>query len=637
MVLMLMLVFGSLYAQGVPRMVAQELLDFGGVKFDPDVDNIEDFTYRTWIAERPEYILYCPGPIGGVTKEYTPEGRLVLGIQIANFTSLGAPKDWSNGETVVIEATQVSTGRMAHTSFVLEGKETIVRYEEYGTAMALKDPPVALFDSKDDAIEVTDANLVDGYPQEGLYRADDWKRYGYWQASFSTKGVIDELRVKSRVRSFYDEDEESITGPRGYRVYYSIDNGENWVQGVDGNFLLNSTNWVNIDFELPKECYNFDKVLVKWENYLSLLGDGWGEIGDVTVTGIKTEDQKPEEQMTYDGTNYDIDYNGVQLGFNPVAGQPETVIIVDYSTDPTTPSVQMFPNPDALGAYIIFEFEDPGVLAAGGEITLQFPNIPGQIWYRLDAAWAPIPWSLVVGPASPDYTYAIDLTALFGRENRAGGTIEFAGDNGLGTLPVELASFTANVTANMFVELQWVSETETNMLGYNVYRSEVNSINEAVQVTPSIIPAHNVSETTKYNFVDEDVEAGFTFYYWLQNVDLDLTSSFHGPVAITVEEGAELPEPTFATELRRNFPNPFNPETTIQFSLREDVDKMELKVYNVLGQVVRTLAAGPHAKGDYKVVWDGKTDSGKSATSGIYFYQMNTPNYSKIHKMMLLK
>ncbi|MCB5230878.1 MAG: FlgD immunoglobulin-like domain containing protein, partial [Candidatus Cloacimonas sp.] len=118
---------------------------------------------------------------------------------------------------------------------------------------------------------------------------------------------------------------------------------------------------------------------------------------------------------------------------------------------------------------------------------------------------------------------------------------------------------------------------------------------------------------------------------------LDLTSSFHGPVAITVEEGIELPEPTFATELRRNFPNPFNPETTIQYSLREDVDKMELKVYNVLGQVVKTLKSGPHAKGDHKVVWDGKTDSGKSATSGIYFYQMTTPNYSKIHKMMLLK
>jgi hypothetical protein len=87
-----------------------------------------------------------------------------------------------------------------------------------------------------------------------------------------------------------------------------------------------------------------------------------------------------------------------------------------------------------------------------------------------------------------------------------------------------------------------------------------------------------------------------------------------------------------------NYPNPFNPETTIKYSLQEDVESMELRIYNIRGQLVRTLIEGaPHQKGEYQVIWDGKNDSGRPVTSGVYFYRMTTPDFDQFNKMLLLK
>ena len=640
-----LLVIGTvLFAQGVPSPINQEILGYGST-YEPEhfvlfQDGDEtDFTFRTWIESRPDYVQSGPDKRYGAGVQYLSTGRLICYWNLANYMSVGAPVDWAQGEIVIIEVTQTSTGRIARDRFVIDTSSgPMIRYRDRdgGKAIILKDPPAVLFDSKTDTVTTT-ASLVGGYPIDGVYRATNWSKDKSWQISFSTKGVIDDLDLTSQLRRQFD-DEEGTYGPKRFRTYYSINGGAEWIQHPVVNVTIpDNENWYDVNFKLPASCYGLDQVMVKWELFnASGTSDGWGDI-KVVVKGIKggAEPPLPDDQMAYDGTNYGLTIGGQQVGFNPTAGQPETVIVVVFSTDPNLPSVQLFPNPSALGAYFKFSFADPAVLSAGGELTLQFPNIPGQIWYRRGAAWKPIPWSLVVGPVAPNFTYTIDLTALFGRDGE-GGDVEFAGDDGMGTLPVELSSFTGSLTANMFVELQWVSETESSMLGYNVYRSTEKDVTHAVQVTPSIIPASNSSVTTRYSFMDEDVELDQTYFYWLENVELDLTSSFHGPVAVTVTEGAKEVPGVFVTSLRGNFPNPFNPETTIHYSL-ESKEQVEIKIYNVRGQLVKTLVSGEMDKGDYKVVWNGKTDSGKAATSGIYFYQMSTPSYSKIQKMMLLK
>ncbi len=92
-----------------------------------------------------------------------------------------------------------------------------------------------------------------------------------------------------------------------------------------------------------------------------------------------------------------------------------------------------------------------------------------------------------------------------------------------------------------------------------------------------------------------------------------------------------------AFSLADNFPNPFNPATTIQYALPQAAD-VELIVYNVLGQPVRTLVAEHQNAGRYVVEWDATNDSGHSLSSGMYFYRLQAGGeFLKVKKMLLLK
>ncbi len=89
-------------------------------------------------------------------------------------------------------------------------------------------------------------------------------------------------------------------------------------------------------------------------------------------------------------------------------------------------------------------------------------------------------------------------------------------------------------------------------------------------------------------------------------------------------------------ELSNNYPNPFNPETHISFSLPAK-SEVTLSVYNVLGQHVKALASGAFEAGTHEVVWDGTNDSGENVTSGIYLYRLEAGDYLETKKMVLLK
>ena len=88
--------------------------------------------------------------------------------------------------------------------------------------------------------------------------------------------------------------------------------------------------------------------------------------------------------------------------------------------------------------------------------------------------------------------------------------------------------------------------------------------------------------------------------------------------------------------LANNYPNPFNPATTIKYALPQAAD-VQLTVYNVLGQPVRTLVAEHQNAGRYVVEWDATNDSGHSLSSGMYFYRLEAGGDLEVKKMLLLK
>ncbi len=106
----------------------------------------------------------------------------------------------------------------------------------------------------------------------------------------------------------------------------------------------------------------------------------------------------------------------------------------------------------------------------------------------------------------------------------------------------------------------------------------------------------------------------------------------------------EIPAPVgidpvaFENRLDPNYPNPFNPTTTIKYSVAER-GQVTLKIYNAAGQLVRTLVNEEKApvQGGFSERWNGLNDHGQPVASGVYFYQLTAKNFSQTKKMVLLK
>ena len=103
-----------------------------------------------------------------------------------------------------------------------------------------------------------------------------------------------------------------------------------------------------------------------------------------------------------------------------------------------------------------------------------------------------------------------------------------------------------------------------------------------------------------------------------------------------VQKPADLPR---AFSLSQNFPNPFNPSTVISYTIPEQSEQVAVKlnVFNIRGQVVKTLLDQVQGPGIYTVEWDGMDNSGRRAASGVYFYRISAGDFVSMRKMVLLK
>jgi hypothetical protein len=106
------------------------------------------------------------------------------------------------------------------------------------------------------------------------------------------------------------------------------------------------------------------------------------------------------------------------------------------------------------------------------------------------------------------------------------------------------------------------------------------------------------------------------------------------PGAQGIEDPVAAPANQFAVD--QNVPNPFNPSTEIHYSLPFAM-AMSLKIYDVEGRMIRTLAEGTMTAGDHVATWDGRDGQGTSVASGIYYYRLESPEYGATRKMVLMK
>jgi hypothetical protein len=199
-----------------------------------------------------------------------------------------------------------------------------------------------------------------------------------------------------------------------------------------------------------------------------------------------------------------------------------------------------------------------------------------------------------------------------------------------GALPVQLTNFSALAT-HLAAELVWSTATEKNNYGFEIERRLVGPTNW--QKVGFVAGAGTSSSPRGYSFVDANLASG-RYAYRLKQIDHDGT--FRYSSAAEVEVGLAPSE----FKLEPNFPNPFNPSTTIEFTLGMD-GHASLRVYNVLGQEVATLFDDVAQAGR---VYPVKFDASR-LPSGVYFAKLEARQTNggqagkqqTIRKMMLLK
>jgi hypothetical protein len=125
-------------------------------------------------------------------------------------------------------------------------------------------------------------------------------------------------------------------------------------------------------------------------------------------------------------------------------------------------------------------------------------------------------------------------------------------------------------------------------------------------------------------------------------VDLPASDAPHrfkviiGTASYVEKERQGIPLVPQAFSLDQNFPNPFNPETVIRYTLAAK-SEVTLEIYNALGQRVRTLVDGTEGTGVHEVVWNGMNQSGGQTASGVYFCRLRTENFTAVRKLLLVR
>lgn len=212
------------------------------------------------------------------------------------------------------------------------------------------------------------------------------------------------------------------------------------------------------------------------------------------------------------------------------------------------------------------------------------------------------------------------------------------GDN---PLPVILSHFTA-VFQNGSSKITWQTQSEENNSHWNIYRSVSQNMGQAIKINPEFIQgAGSTFEPTFYEYSDNmDMNiTEFSYWYWLESVDLGGQTGFFGPnqLVINSPDNQTIPQIPEVFGMFPNYPNPFNPSTTIQFRLSED-DFGTLEIYNLKGQKVNELFKGEIVKKiNHFAVWNGKDSNGQDVPSGIYLAKLTTGQKTYGQRLVLMK
>ncbi len=438
--------------------------------------------------------------------------------------------------------------------------------------------------------------------------------------------LLDRLKFRSRatlvVGVNIDEDDIQFQASRSDSVRFK----EGRVRVIRE---LDATLHVDVPFPFPDQNLNFSTPPIFYYPYSANVSIAIPDLGDASVSsgrmsfdlnasavGMKfVSANNPEPGFAIDGVANETTLNRTVDNVLPggnwiyVNGNPGT-------------AVHLFPLQPTVGGKRELYFKDN---SANDNGDTGDKKSYGDVGINItDGITPPFTLSYQGYFLGKEYDSSIGSQIALNEQNPL--QLEFAPQD-FGSVPVELVAFNATVVEQN-VYLEWLTATETNNFGFEVERRP----RESEWITLGFVAGSGTTTSpSRYEFVDRNLQAG-EYDYRLRQIDTDGAFEYSNIVTATIG----LPE-TFM--LAQNFPNPFNPITEIQYQLPASSagERTVLKIYNVLGNEVKTLVNDEQPPGFYRVTWDGTGDDGQKLSSGIYVYRLQSGRLVATRKMALVQ
>jgi hypothetical protein len=186
--------------------------------------------------------------------------------------------------------------------------------------------------------------------------------------------------------------------------------------------------------------------------------------------------------------------------------------------------------------------------------------------------------------------------------------------------PVELSSFSARINGDA-IELEWITATEVNNSGFEIEKS----IDRKSFYSIGFVQGKGTTtDPQSYYYLDKNIGDNLNYYYRLKQIDFDGKYEYSKIVEVENSVPKEF-------RLRQNYPNPFNPVTSISYELPIP-SQVIITVYDITGKEIKVLVNENKPAGKYQVDFDAS-----DVPSGVYFYKLQTENYSEVRKMNIIK
>ena len=483
---------------------------------------------------------------------------------------------------------------------------------------------------------------IEGYNSTGItytVEVDDDNAFGSIDHTFSTTSMYVQGSGLTPGETYYWR----VQAYDGTNTVPSANIGEFSVVGGAGSYpvasypVSNATVWTNtptLSWYMEGSTLGWDHYVVAWSTTNKLqadwktqmiAGDSTASTGDMTETFYTfTSDLEYGETYYWAVAAYDVSasaYSSVGEGSFTVAGGNATVALTNPANNSTsvskTPTFYWYVSNSSLGIdkYMV-EYSKTELFTAfidSVETTNTYASVSSSLeggatyWWRVYVSYdAGATWNL----ASSKWQFTVD-----------------AGASAVMPLVGSPANGEPLNTSSPILSWYLPAQSEST-LSYEV----------EVADNPEFANVEVYDNISQLNAQVSELEEGE--YYWRVRSKADgSTSSYSNTGNFKVGDGVtsvEDEEMPLTYDIDQNYPNPFNPTTTINYAIPE-ANYVSIKIYNMLGQEVKTLVNKDVKAGRHTIEWRGENNYGQKVSSGTYIYRITAGEYTQAKKMILLK